>query len=229
MQKQVWLLTLLLPLMLNNCASTETANDDNLGNEFNEAQQHVANFNNYDEENWNNGNWANDNWEEDNYYADDNGEYINNENTNEFAWNDDGADFNNDTTDDFNWFASNNTNLFAQNSGLNLGQSSGTELSESLNPAPVNYMAASNLPLVDAPIMSEGSRVYFVLASASILDQPSGQSIATLEKGDHPLVVGSEGSYMRTSEGFYIEGGLLSEQGVGRDRKDGPWMQSGAY
>jgi hypothetical protein len=101
------------------------------------------------------------------------------------------------------------------------GGSGGAVASEpssySATPAPAAGQASGS--------MASGRRVMYVKVNGAALrdrPDPKAQVLSVLEKGDHMLVT-VEGDWARTDDGKYVSMKVLSEKGVGRNKKDAAW------
>ncbi len=71
----------------------------------------------------------------------------------------------------------------------------------------------------------EQASVRYALGSANLFaNQGSTAPVGSMQKGDHPLVL-SEGSYGRTSDGFFIPQSELTAEPVPRDYAPAAWQQ----
>jgi hypothetical protein len=128
------------------------------------------------------------------------------------------------------------------NNELNLGNNNQMGSQQSLSNVPVNEVPAANpvpsnvVPVVEAPPeetvvpmetpavapASGNGVVKYVRSPTSIVDQPGGASVGTLEQGDHPLVW-DDGQFAKLPNGKMVPSSSLSDQGIGRVRAGHDW------
>jgi len=78
--------------------------------------------------------------------------------------------------------------------------------------------------------MNTSRRVMYVKVDGAVVREkaePKAKVVGKLEKGDH-LLVTLEGDWARTDDGKFISAKVLSEKGIGRDKKDATWSGGAA-